>query len=105
MKVETITTKQILNLLEQQGKRCALTGWPLTPETASIDHVIPLSKGGDHSIDNAQIVDYRVNLAKGTMTNDEFIEMCMAVAENAHKSMRDNRLGLGSLAGTPVRCG
>jgi 5-methylcytosine-specific restriction endonuclease McrA len=82
-KVETITTKQILALLEKQQYRCAVTGWMLTPETASIDHRIPYSKGGSHSIDNAQIVDWRVNQAKGTMSNEEFVEMCRAVAASA----------------------
>lgn len=79
-KIETITTKQIRELLDRQQYRCALTGWELTPQTASLDHATPLGKGGDHSVSNAQIVDHRVNAAKGTMTNDEFIAMCAAVA-------------------------
>lgn len=78
--IENITSKQIMALLEKQKYKCALTGWDLTPETASIDHIIPLAKGGDHTIDNAQIVDWRVNQAKGTMDNKEFVDMCRAIA-------------------------
>jgi hypothetical protein len=79
-RIETITTKQILSLIEKQNYRCALTGWQLTPETASIDHIVPLSKGGDHAVENAQIIDWRVNQAKGTLSNEEFYELCCAVA-------------------------
>jgi hypothetical protein len=81
-RIETVSRTQILAILDAQGYRCALTGWKLTPETASIDHVQPLSRGGDHVVANAQIVDWRVNAAKGTLTNEEFVEMCLAVASN-----------------------
>lgn len=72
--------KELVCLVESQCYRCALTGWDLKPETASLDHILPVSRGGDHSIENLQILDYRVNKAKGTMTADEFVEMCRAVA-------------------------
>lgn len=85
-RIETITRKQIMDLLERQKYRCALTGWELTPQTASIDHVQPLGRGGDHHIDNAQIVEWRINQAKGSMTNEEFIEMCRAVADSVPNS-------------------
>ena len=75
-----ITRLQVMKLLEQQEYKCALTGWDLTPRTASLDHVVPLSRDGPHTIENAQIVDHRVNRAKGSLSNVEFIELCCAVA-------------------------
>ena len=79
-KNERITQTNVMDLLEEQEYRCALTCNELTPETASIDHKVPLARGGEHTIRNAQIVDWRVNRAKGTMTNNEFIAMCAEVA-------------------------
>jgi 5-methylcytosine-specific restriction endonuclease McrA len=78
-KPERIRASQILELVERQGYRCALTGRNLTPETASIDHRIPLGAGGRHEIGNLWIVEYVVNLAKGTMSVEEFVAMCRDV--------------------------
>ena len=74
----------IYSILEHQGFKCNLTGTHLTPETASIDHIIPLSKGGSHTKGNAQIILSSVNQAKGTMTQEEFIAMCRQVVEWAN---------------------
>lgn len=73
----------ILALLEKQNYKCALSGWALTPETASIDHIKPLSKGGTHVGENAQILHCDVNRAKNSMDNDSFIAMCRAVTNHA----------------------
>jgi hypothetical protein len=107
-KIETITTKQIRQLLEDQSYRCALTGWELTPQTASLDHRVPLGKGGDHNIDNAQILDHRVNAAKGTMSNEDFIEMCVAVARRTAALQGDSlvsSMGHGSFRGAALGAG
>lgn len=75
-----MTSAQARRLVEGQGFRCALTGEMLTSVTATIDHITPLSRGGPHILANAQVVAAYVNAAKGQMTNDEFIAMCVAVA-------------------------
>ena len=79
-KRSSVSPKQILELLERQTYRCALSGRELTPETASLDHCLPLSRGGAHDISNVQVLDFQVNSAKGTMTIDEFVAMCRDVA-------------------------
>ncbi len=79
-RADTITPRQIRELIDAQQYRCALTGEPLTPKTAVLDHIVPLSRGGEHSLENAQVVADWVNKAKGSMTQEEFIEMCLAVA-------------------------
>lgn len=81
-----ITATQIMGMIESQDFRCALTGRELTPETASIDHVVPLSRGGDHGLGNIWVLDHKVNVAKGTMTPEEFIAMCREVVEHASAS-------------------
>jgi len=70
----------MMDLLEKQDHRCALTGWFLTPDNAELDHKLPRSKGGTDEIENLQWVINFVNKAKGRMSNDEFIAMCKDVS-------------------------
>jgi 5-methylcytosine-specific restriction endonuclease McrA len=72
----SVNQKAVLELLERQQYRCALTGRDLTPETASLDHIVPVCRGGEHHIVNTQVLEYSVNRAKGTLTNEEFIVLC-----------------------------
>jgi len=78
---KSITANQILKIVEDQNYICALSGRKLTPENASVDHIVPLSKNGTHDISNIWIIDLKVNLAKGTMSVEEFISMCKDVAK------------------------
>jgi len=78
-----VTTNNVLRLLEFQKHRCALTGRKLEPETASLDHVVPVRSGGAHAIENTQVLHRDVNRAKSTMTNEEFIQLCCEVAKQA----------------------
>ena len=80
--VKTVTAKMIMQLIEQQSFRCALSGKTLTPETASLDHILPLARGGKHELSNLWAVDHQVNSAKGTMTVDEFVSMCRDIASH-----------------------
>jgi hypothetical protein len=81
-----VTAANVLRLLEYQEYRCALTGRALTPETASLDHIMPVRCGGEHVIENAQVLHKDVNRAKSTMTTEEFIELCRAVVAHADSS-------------------
>ncbi len=78
----TVTAKMILALLEKQGYRCAISGRQLSPESASLDHIVPLSRGGEHGIGNVWIVDHVVNTAKGTLTVEEFVSMCRDITNH-----------------------
>jgi 5-methylcytosine-specific restriction endonuclease McrA len=79
MSVGRITAKQVLELVKRQRFRCAISGRELTPETASLDHIIPLARGGRHAIENVWVVDHQVNSAKGTLPPDEFVALCRDV--------------------------
>lgn len=80
---EKPTAKALKQKLIKAGYRCELSGVRLSPETLSIDHAIPLSRGGTHSISNCELVHRIVNRMKGSMTNTEFIGWCRLVASNA----------------------
>ena len=75
------STQQLMDLLEQQEYRCALSGVKLTPEMAELDHKVPLSKGGSNAISNVQWVHKRINRMKGSMKQDDFIDMCSKVSQ------------------------
>lgn len=79
-KKQTVTGRELRSLLEKQGYLCALTGRQLTPDIATCDHIIPISKGGSNTIDNIQIVHKDANDAKRVMMQDEFIRLCKDVA-------------------------
>lgn len=69
----------VLHLLDQQGYRCALTGRTLTPQTAALDHIVPIRCGGAHVIENVQVLHKDANRAKGSLTNAEFTGLCREV--------------------------
>jgi 5-methylcytosine-specific restriction endonuclease McrA len=68
-KYETIKAAEIY---ERDGWVCKLCqhpvdkglSWPHT-ESASLDHVVPLSRGGDHVRANVQLAHLGCNIAKG----------------------------------------
>jgi 5-methylcytosine-specific restriction endonuclease McrA len=76
---DRVTSKAILDLLRRQSFRCAMTGRMLTPDVASIDHIIPVSKGGEHRLSNVQVLHADVNAAKQTMSVEDFISLCREV--------------------------
>ena len=59
-------------LLNQEDPRCGICGQPIThPKTATIDHIIPLAKGGTNYRDNTQLAHARCNRKKGSNINYE----------------------------------
>jgi 5-methylcytosine-specific restriction endonuclease McrA len=76
--------RMIYGILQRQGFKCALSGVDLDPDSASLDHIIPVSKGGSYdSADNLQIVTMEINRMKGALMNDEFVDLCRTVYKNA----------------------
>ena len=59
------------NLYERDGGICAYSGKKLKREDASIDHVIPRSRGGSDSWENVVLADKKINNNKGNKMNDE----------------------------------
>jgi 5-methylcytosine-specific restriction endonuclease McrA len=47
------------------GKPVDFTRQPPDPSAATIDHVIAVSRGGEHSYKNTQLAHLRCNTAKG----------------------------------------
>ena len=53
----------MLALIERDGYQCQVTG---STEDLTIDHIVPLSKGGSDDIDNLRLVTRSVNSSKGS---------------------------------------
>ncbi len=88
-----VTTGNVLNLLATQEYRCALTGRELTPETASLDHIVPIRCGGEHVIENTQVLHKDVNRAKGSRTNIEFVGLCREIVRYMNTHSIEDRGG------------
>lgn len=52
-------------LWERDGGICGICGRPATADAFDVDHIIPLSKGGDHSYSNTQVSHPTCNRQKG----------------------------------------
>jgi len=58
-----------LEIIRRDGLNCYLCGKLLTIKTTTIDHVIPLSKGGFHCPNNAKIACLKCNQKKYNKLN------------------------------------
>lgn len=78
-----ITIEDVSLLLSEQASRCALSGMEISTRgdlktiTASIDRI-------DNSIgytkENIQLVHKKINMMRGTLTVEEFIDFCKSVS-------------------------
>lgn len=98
----SITAKHVLALVQHQGYRCAISGRELTPETASLDHIVPIARGGKHCIENVWVVHMQVNTAKGTLTMEEFLAVCRDVVN--HQAQVETDQKLNPARETPPTC-
>ena len=75
------------DLMEKIGDNptCYITGKPIDlTDTRSyhLDHIVPRSKGGKNTLDNANICTRIANLSKNEMTYEEYVEHCRLVVEH-----------------------
>lgn len=60
-------------LVNQHGAICQICTEPFEKaRDITIDHIIPLSKGGEDTFDNYQLAHYDCNQLKADMTPEEF---------------------------------
>jgi len=78
---EIASSRELKRKLDAQGKRCFFSGQPLELEDFQIDHLRAVKHGGGHGLENLVFVSSEVNRAKGQMDADDFINLCICVAE------------------------
>lgn len=70
----------ILDLWNEQDGKCFYTGEQLIPgNNASLDHQMPVSRGGKNIKENLKWVSLQVNIIKATKTHEEFIDFCKQI--------------------------
>jgi len=77
-------------IIERDGYYCVYCDEDLRDAEIHMDHVIPESKGGPTSYDNLQVTCRKCNLAKGALTESEFMNRLRTRAINIL-----NKLGAG----------
>ena len=63
---------------------CHITTCPinlLDIDSWVLDHIVPVSKGGDNSIDNCGLCLKDINSIKSNLTQDQFIKACKMTLE------------------------
>jgi 5-methylcytosine-specific restriction endonuclease McrA len=75
-------------IIERDGYYCVYCDEDLRDAEIHMDHVIPESKGGPTTYDNLQVTCRKCNLAKGVLTESEFMNRLRTRAMNIL-----NRLG------------
>jgi len=71
-KINDLTLSEIENLLNKSS-RCPICGWPFNSmRKKSIDHITPLSKGGNNTLLNMQVICLPCNASKGTQHYSKF---------------------------------
>jgi len=89
-KKERIPLNLRRRVIERDGLYCVYCDDDLRDAEIHMDHVIPESKGGETSYSNLQVTCRKCNLAKGTLSEDEFTQRLRTRALNIL-----NRLGAG----------
>lgn len=77
------TTIEVLDrIYDRQDGKCVLSGIPLVKGVnASPDHIVHKMHGGTSEESNLRLLDWKINQARNTLTDQEFIEMCQCVVK------------------------
>lgn len=70
----TVTADELRQLVyEHYGAPCKYCGRTLILSVMAFDHVVPMSKGGDSTIANLQVICRTSNNMKGSLTEENFL--------------------------------
>jgi 5-methylcytosine-specific restriction endonuclease McrA len=72
--IHKLTTIGIRKILEIQQHRCIYCGVKLTSKNLTLDHRLPISRGGTNTIENIDCVCPECNQLKHVQTKEEFLK-------------------------------
>lgn len=73
--------KAVTALIKRDGTICYLCDERMVRPQMTIDHVIPLCKGGTNTMDNFKLTHSKCNLDKGNMLLEDYFKMIGKVIE------------------------
>lgn len=76
--IDVITADDLMGLYEKQEHKCAYCGIQLNALITAVDHKVPISKGGNHTLDNVQLLCHNCNISKYTMSDDDYRKYFLA---------------------------
>ena len=69
-------------LIYGKSNVCAICGKPITEEDFTIDHIVPLSRGGNNKLENLRPTHEKCNLLKGNLLDMELLNMIATIGAN-----------------------
>jgi len=85
---DALGSKRLKEMVMQsyiQHPYCAFTGELVLPghqpNSASMDHIVPISRGGEKVIENCQWVKLIINVSKNNKTNEEYLDELRRIYE------------------------
>lgn len=69
------TLEEVRDLYKSQNGLCAFSFLPIHRGTAHLDHKMPISRGGSHTIENLQWLHKQINWMKNDMSMPEFVDI------------------------------
>jgi 5-methylcytosine-specific restriction endonuclease McrA len=79
IKQTTPTIPELEKWLTRGEYICYYSGAVLTLDTVTVDHKVPVSKGGSNELDNLCIASNHMNTAKGNLTAEEFMDLLLLI--------------------------
>ena len=78
--------EELLQLLHNQNYQCPITGLHIELGiNASVDHIIPRNRGGNHSVENLRWVHVVFNRMKSDFLDSEFVAWLTLLWDNKNK--------------------
>ena len=77
-----------ISKIVEENPVCYLTGEYIDlkdPKSYSIDHIVPISKGGINDISNLGLSTRWANLCKSGLTYEEFLDLCKKVLKKSNE--------------------
>ena len=76
-----LTAFDLWKIAKKQKLICPFTGFKLTKENMSVDHILPVSKGGSNHPSNIRLIHKWVNLMLGVHSDEDFLVMCRKIVD------------------------
>lgn len=80
-----LTAFELWKIAKKQRLICPFTGHKLTKENMSVDHIVPISKGGSNAPSNVRLIHKWINLMIGVHSDEDFFKMCRTVLDFQEK--------------------